>query len=90
MSYLACIRLFNLNSLQAIPIPYAKSPSSHLPTNYGSYHQLYRLNGKLIAIGVLDILPECVSSVYFIYDKTWEEFSLGKVAEPLAFGVDVN
>jgi hypothetical protein len=31
-------------------------------------------------MGVIDILPNCVSSVYFIYDKAWEKFSLGKVA----------
>jgi len=30
-------------------------------------------------MGVIDILPKCVSSVYFIYDETWERFSLGKV-----------
>jgi arginyl-tRNA--protein-N-Asp/Glu arginylyltransferase len=40
---------------------------------------MYRLDGRLIAIGVLDILPSCVSSVYFMYDKTWERFSMGKV-----------
>lgn len=31
-------------------------------------------------MGVLDILPDCVSSVYFMYDKTWEKYSLGKVS----------
>ncbi|KAG5651246.1 hypothetical protein H0H81_009318 [Sphagnurus paluster] len=41
---------------------------------------LYRLNGELIALGVLDILPHCVSSVYFMYDVEWEEFSLGKLS----------
>jgi arginyl-tRNA---protein transferase len=40
---------------------------------------MYRVDGELIAMGVLDILPGCVSSVYFIYDKAWEKFSLGKV-----------
>ena len=34
--------------------------------NIGSYHQCYRLDGKLVAIGVLDLLPECVSSVYLM------------------------
>jgi len=32
----------------------------------GSYHQCYRLDGKLIAMGVLDLLPKCVSSVYLM------------------------
>lgn len=32
----------------------------------GSYHQCYRLDGKLVALGVLDLLPHCVSSVYLM------------------------
>ena len=32
----------------------------------GSYHQCYRLDGRLVAIGVLDLLPNCVSSVYLM------------------------
>ena len=32
----------------------------------GSYHQCYRLDGRLVAIGVLDLLPDCVSSVYLV------------------------
>ena len=75
---------------QTTPIPYPKPPPSHLPTNYGSYHQIYRLDGRLVAIGVLDILPACVSSVYFIYDNDWEEFSLGKVAELPALVADID
>ena len=34
--------------------------------NLGSYHQCYRLDGKLIAVGVLDLLPHGVSSVYLL------------------------
>ena len=30
----------------------------------GSYHQVYRLDGKVIAVAVLDLLPKSVSSVY--------------------------
>ncbi|RPD67049.1 hypothetical protein L226DRAFT_529443 [Lentinus tigrinus ALCF2SS1-7] len=62
------------------PIGYASERSKHLPVNYGSYHQLYRLDGKLVAMGVIDILPKCVSSVYFMYKKKWEKFSLGKLS----------
>ena len=32
----------------------------------GSYHQCYRLDGQLVAIGILDLLPNCVSSVYLM------------------------
>ncbi|KAJ7283769.1 arginine-tRNA-protein transferase [Mycena rebaudengoi] len=63
-----------------VPIPYSSPPPSYLPDKYGSYHQLYRCDGKLIAMAVLDILPNCVSSVYFMYDQAWEEFSLGKLS----------
>ncbi|KAI9574553.1 arginine-tRNA-protein transferase [Boletus coccyginus] len=62
------------------PIPYQTSSPRHLPSHFGSYHQMYRLDGELIAVGVLDILPGCVSSVYFMYNAKWEKFSLGKLS----------
>lgn len=69
---------------QYTPITYEREAPAHLPKNYGSYHQLYRLDGELIAMAVLDILPSCVSSVYFMYNNNWERFSLGKVTALLA------
>ncbi|KAI9000901.1 arginine-tRNA-protein transferase [Trametes punicea] len=62
------------------PIDYPSGRPAHLPENYGSYHQLYRLDGELVAVGVIDILPSCVSSVYFMYEKRWEKYSLGKLS----------
>lgn len=55
--------------------------SSTLPEElpYGNYHQEYRLDGKVIAVGVLDILPKCVSSVYVFYDPEYYDWELGKV-----------
>uniref|UniRef100_A0A0A9W6C3 Arginyl-tRNA--protein transferase 1 n=1 Tax=Lygus hesperus TaxID=30085 RepID=A0A0A9W6C3_LYGHE len=47
------------------------------PILYGSFHQQYWLNGKLIAVGVIDILPKCVSSVYFYYDPDYSHLSPG-------------
>lgn len=44
---------------------------------YGSFHQQYRLNGKLVAVGVIDILSSCVSSVYFFYDPDYQHLNLG-------------
>lgn len=61
-------------------IPYSATPPGHLPKQYGSYHQLYRIDGELAALGVIDILPGCVSSVYFMYDPKWEKHSLGKLS----------
>lgn len=47
----------------------------------GSFHQEYRYNGKLLAFGVLDILPgNCVSSVYLVWDPDYPELELGKVS----------
>uniref|UniRef100_A0A8D0WVU9 Arginyl-tRNA--protein transferase 1 n=1 Tax=Sus scrofa TaxID=9823 RepID=A0A8D0WVU9_PIG len=44
---------------------------------YGSFHQQYWLDGKIIAVGVIDILPHCVSSVYLYYDPDYSFLSLG-------------
>lgn len=45
----------------------------------GSYHMCYRLDGKLVAMGVLDLLPECVSAVYFLYHESIRAFQPGKL-----------
>jgi len=45
---------------------------------YGSFHQCYYLDGKLIAVAVLDILPQCISSVYFFYDPDYSFLGMGK------------
>ncbi|KAJ3306759.1 Arginyl-tRNA--protein transferase 1 [Kappamyces sp. JEL0829] len=44
---------------------------------FGSFHQKYYLDGALMAVAVLDILPNCVSSVYFLYDPAYADLSLG-------------
>jgi len=48
---------------------------------YGSHHQHYLINDKyLIAVGVVDVLPHCLSSVYSFYDPTLSEvLNLGKL-----------
>ncbi|GAA5827181.1 hypothetical protein JCM11251_001156 [Rhodosporidiobolus azoricus] len=48
--------------------------------SYGSHHVLYRIDGKLIAIAVLDLLPQAVSSVYFVWDPDYSGMSLGKLS----------
>ncbi|KFY07357.1 hypothetical protein V492_07215 [Pseudogymnoascus sp. VKM F-4246] len=46
----------------------------------GSYHQCYRLDGRLVAIGVLDLLPDVVSAVYFMYHEDLHTWSPGKLS----------
>ena len=46
----------------------------------GSFHQMYRLDGRLIAMGVLDLAPQAVSGVYFIYHSDFEKWSFGKLS----------
>ncbi|XP_077114827.1 arginyl-tRNA--protein transferase 1 isoform X5 [Ranitomeya variabilis] len=51
--------------------------SDGVSCGYGSFHQQYWLDGKIIAVGVIDILPYCVSSVYLYYDPDYSFLSLG-------------
>ncbi|XP_037949266.1 arginyl-tRNA--protein transferase 1-like isoform X3 [Teleopsis dalmanni] len=68
-----------LEFLQESPIEMIE-PVNGAPTGYGSFHQQYWLDDKLIAVGVIDILPYCVSSVYFFYDPDYSFLSLGTYA----------
>lgn len=43
----------------------------------GAFHQHYLIDDKIVAVGVIDILPDCVSSVYFYYDPDYSHLSLG-------------
>ncbi|KAK2584280.1 hypothetical protein KPH14_006682 [Odynerus spinipes] len=52
-------------------------PPNGPPQGYGSFHEQYWLDNELIAVGVIDILPSCVSSVYFFYDPEYFFLSLG-------------
>ncbi|XP_006111471.2 arginyl-tRNA--protein transferase 1 isoform X7 [Pelodiscus sinensis] len=55
----------------------AENPPNGPDCGYGSFHQQYWLDGKIIAVGVIDILPYCVSSVYLYYDPDYTFLSLG-------------
>ena len=46
----------------------------------GSFHQMYRLDGRLIAVGVIDLMPQAVSGVYFIYHSDFDKWSFGKLS----------
>lgn len=56
-------------------------PTSDLtvpPCGFGSFHQQYVIDGKLVAVGVIDILPRCLSSKYLFWDPDFAFLSLGK------------
>ncbi|GAA0169012.1 translational protein [Lithospermum erythrorhizon] len=48
------------------------------PCGFGSFHQQYLIDGKLVAVGVVDILPKCLSSKYLFWDPDLAFLSLGK------------
>lgn len=60
--------------------PLKRQPDVGPPMGYGSFHQQYWLDGRLLAVGVIDILPRCLSSVYFYYDPDYHFLSLGTYA----------
>ncbi|CAF0938705.1 unnamed protein product [Didymodactylos carnosus] len=55
-------------------LPKESTPST---VGYGCYHLQYYLNNQLIACGVIDILPNSISSVYFYYDPDYSFLKLG-------------
>lgn len=59
--------------------PRTETDSSGREMKLGSFHQCYRLDGKLVAIGVLDLLPHAVSAVYFMYHESIQKHQPGKL-----------
>ena len=53
------------------------SPGGAPPGGYGSFHQQYWLAGRLVAVGVVDVLPSYLSSVYLFWDPLLVGLSLG-------------
>ncbi|XP_034040227.1 arginyl-tRNA--protein transferase 1 isoform X1 [Thalassophryne amazonica] len=55
----------------------AECPSDGPEVGYGSFHQQYWLDGRIVAVGVIDILPTSVSSVYLYYHPDFASLTLG-------------
>lgn len=53
---------------------------------------VYKVDDELIGISVTDILPTCISSVYFIWHPDWAWASLGKLSalHEIALSVEMN
>ncbi len=62
------------------PLKRVKQTLSGKDFLFGSYHQCYRLDGELVAIGVLDLLPHVVSGVYFMYHESIHTWNPGKLS----------
>jgi arginine-tRNA-protein transferase len=56
------------------------SPPFTEEVEQGGYHHQYYIDGKLVAVGVLDLLPRCISSVYFYYDPDYAGLSFGTLS----------
>lgn len=52
---------------------------SDLRNGYGSFHLHYKIDNVLVAVGVVDILPLCLSSVYLFYNPHLPRLELGKL-----------
>lgn len=56
-----------------------QSKDEGLYPGLGSHHMYHRINGKLVAVGVIDIMNTAMSSQYFIYDLDYKFLYLGVV-----------
>lgn len=54
-----------------------EEPSELHPLGLGNFHQLHYIDGKLVAVGVLDFVPSGVVSMYFFYSPKYMFLSLG-------------
>ncbi|XP_072954259.1 arginyl-tRNA--protein transferase 2-like [Typha angustifolia] len=59
-------------------VPPREGDNTVPPCGFGSFHQQYIIDGKLVAVGVVDILPRCLSSKYLFWDPDFASLSLGK------------
>lgn len=45
----------------------------------GAFHMYHRLDGKLVAVGLIDLCSEVLNSAYFIWDPDYKFLNLGVV-----------
>jgi len=63
------------NFLCNSPLVSSSDKEGHL----GGFHHHYLIDGRLVAVGVVDVLPSCLSSVYLFYEPDFEFLNLGTV-----------
>ena len=69
----------NKNSLIPLPKDLAnktKHPELY-PKYYGTYNLIHRIDGKIVAVGIWDVLPTSLSSVYLYYDTDYSFLDIG-------------
>ncbi|CAG7822846.1 unnamed protein product, partial [Allacma fusca] len=78
-SYLTCVHNFKESECTQEQFKEFLCDNPYPDTDdiYGAYHQQYYLDDTLIAVGVVEILPTCLSSVYFFYSPSHMNLSLG-------------
>lgn len=47
---------------------------------FGNKHLCYYINGKLVGVGVVDVCPSIICSLYFFYDPVLKPLSFGKIS----------
>ncbi|KAJ5478768.1 hypothetical protein N7530_004277 [Penicillium desertorum] len=79
---------FLCSGIKRTPNPLTATNASE--KKLGSWHQCYRLDGELIAVAVLDLVPSGVSSVYVFYDPAYEQWEIGKLSamREIAFAIE--
>jgi len=48
-----------------------------LPKKFGTYDLVHKINGKIVAVGIIDIMPQSISSVYMYYDTDYSFLNIG-------------
>jgi len=49
------------------------------PEQKGTYHMYHRIDGRLAAVGVIDVLNTYLNSAYFVYDPEFTFLNMGVV-----------
>ena len=63
--------------LVSTPMENEAKGCENMPCMFGTYHQQYVLDGKIFAVGVLDILPRGVLCEYLYYDPDYRFIAPG-------------
>ena len=59
-------------------IDFEKSEKAPKETGgYGTFHACLRIDGELVYVSVIDVLPNYLSSVYLFYDQKYRHLNLG-------------